>query len=112
MHKFNRECDLLWYRKEKRRIDDLQDSVALWWAYEKALNPDESTFRVSYGSLVIYLNDDVNPPGFYFFAKPTHLSLEQVKDFIKSRLGEEVYVPWEALYSTVEPKYTTFRSRG
>jgi hypothetical protein len=81
------------------RVSSLE-GVALWWAYELSRHADLRDIRIDdTGALTIYLNDDVNRPGWYYYRAPA-ISEQEARTVIESALGPCVSVPIEAATST------------
>jgi hypothetical protein len=79
-------------------VDSLT-TVALWYAYEIARNPSSEDIKVGKdGYLVIYLNDDANPPGWYHYRRRAG-SDDDALALVREKFGEAVTVPICAMLS-------------
>lgn len=69
------------------------NGVALWWAYEVSLNPDTQAIKVDdQGDLLIMLNDDYHPPGWYYYRKFS-VTEDAAQQLVTERLGTVVKIP-------------------
>jgi len=75
--------------------------VALFYAYELTRNADARDLRVDKdGWLLIELNDDVNPPGWYHYRK--RATEEEARAAVAKHFGDVVRLPLYAIRSTRE----------
>lgn len=84
-------------------VDELTGK-ALDWMYERALHGHYEGIKTEDGQIFIELNDDVNPPGWYYY-KSSIIDEEDVyavKCIIQKRLGNGPFVVPTDLCS---PKY-------
>lgn len=85
-------------RDAKAFLDGLTP-VALWYAYELARDPDNTDIMVDKdGHLLIAINDDANPPGWYHYRKRA-ASDNDARAYVRERAGDVVTVPIRALLS-------------
>lgn len=74
-------------------LDELKGK-ALEWMYERALHGNYQGIKADDGWILIELNDDVNPPGWYYY-KSAIINDEDAyaaKCVIQHRLGEGPFV--------------------
>lgn len=73
--------------------------VALWYAYEIARCPSNDDIKVDRdGYLVIALNDDANPPGWYHY-RCREDSEDKARAYILEKCGDVVSIPIRAMLS-------------
>lgn len=86
------------YTEAQAFLDGLSD-VALWYAYEVARSPANGDIKIGKdGHLLIAINDDVNPPGWYHYRKRTEDN-DAARAYIREKCGEVVSVPLRAILS-------------
>lgn len=85
------------------RVEKLE-GAALDWAYELARNNDPSDMMMTDEGLSIAISDDVNPPGWYYYA-PRYQTAAEARELIRNRFGDEVRVPIKAT-RIKNPTYT------
>jgi hypothetical protein len=75
--------------------------VALWYAYEIARCPSSADRDIKVdrdGWLVIALNDDANPPGWYHYKRRAG-SDDEARALVREKFGDVVEVPLRAMLS-------------
>jgi hypothetical protein len=79
-------------------VDGLTD-VALWLAYELSRCPSNDDIKVSDdGFLVILLQDDYHPPGWYHYKRRAD-SDDAARQLVREKFGDVVTVPLGAMLS-------------
>lgn len=86
------------YSEAQAFVDGLSD-VALWYAYEVARNPANGDMQIGKdGHLLIAINDDANPPGWYHYRKRADDN-DAARAYVREKSGDVVSVPLRAILS-------------